>query len=247
MAKSEERLFEALDYDKPNKHKLTEKQYLVYSYLMSISWWNAQRKKNHYYVYKNSFVIKDICKILGITPPTWRNSIAALKKYHYISDTKVVWAEGSTEPTYETLPYYLIEIPNSFAPLNIHLIRFLINCQKSLKSSGNIVSVYSVLYKYWNYCKKNNKTCEITINQLKNLFAVKKGVEFTERFRLMLGIFSQYNLISMKPEQRKYHGMDYIAYVITDVRLDLSPEAEMVLNDMGGPNNIEEVVTALKE
>jgi hypothetical protein len=41
MYKNQERDFEALDYGKEEKAKLTAKQYLVYSYLMSISKWDA--------------------------------------------------------------------------------------------------------------------------------------------------------------------------------------------------------------
>jgi hypothetical protein len=41
MGKSQDRLFEALNYGKGEKAKLTTKQYLVYSYLISISKWDA--------------------------------------------------------------------------------------------------------------------------------------------------------------------------------------------------------------
>ena len=64
---SYDRDFEALDYGKAQKAKLTAKQYLVYSYLMYMSVWDAKSREDHYYVYKNSFKIKDACAIIGIS------------------------------------------------------------------------------------------------------------------------------------------------------------------------------------
>jgi hypothetical protein len=43
MAKNKDRYFEALDMKKRQWAKLTPKQYLVYSYLVSISKWNANK------------------------------------------------------------------------------------------------------------------------------------------------------------------------------------------------------------
>ena len=55
MSKSQDRWFEALDYQKKIKSTLTAKQYLVYSYLLSVSKWNPQDKEDHYYVYFNKY------------------------------------------------------------------------------------------------------------------------------------------------------------------------------------------------
>lgn len=54
-----QRQVEALSYEDKEKSVLTTKQYFVYAYLLSVSKWNANRKEDHYYVYKNSFMIKD--------------------------------------------------------------------------------------------------------------------------------------------------------------------------------------------
>ena len=53
LAKNKDRYFEALDMKKRQRAKLTAKQYLVYSYLVSISKWNANKAEQHYYTYKN--------------------------------------------------------------------------------------------------------------------------------------------------------------------------------------------------
>ena len=88
MSKSQDRLFEALNYGKGQKAKLTNKQYLVYSYLMSVSKWDSLDREHHYYVYKNSFVIKQVCEMLGISQPTWRSAIEKLVLEGYIENYK---------------------------------------------------------------------------------------------------------------------------------------------------------------
>lgn len=60
-----ERYFRVLDYEKKEKSPLTEKQYLVYAYLLSISKWNPL--ESHYYVYKNSFLVKEACALIDVS------------------------------------------------------------------------------------------------------------------------------------------------------------------------------------
>lgn len=79
-----QRYYKTIPYEKHEKGPLTEKQYLVYAYLLSISKWNPNEA--HYFVYKNSFKIKDAAELLGIAEKTWRNAITALKEKHYISE-----------------------------------------------------------------------------------------------------------------------------------------------------------------
>lgn len=148
MKRVEQRDFEALDYGRQAKAKLTAKQYLVYSYLMSISKWDSQDKESHYYVYKNSFVVNSACKLLGMTAPTWRAAIKKLTEEGYI---------------YQFDKYYIIDIPNSYAPLHINLIKTLVQFGSQIRNGGHIVSVYSVLYKFWKYQIDNNAQCVITI------------------------------------------------------------------------------------
>lgn len=229
MKKSEERNFEALDYGKKKKAKLTNKQYLVYSYLMSISKWDSKNKEAHYYVYKNSFLIKDACALLNISQPTWRSAIKKLQEEIYIFDMGT---------------YYEIKLPNTYAPLNIYLIKFLVNIGAQLKNGGDIVSVYSVLYKYLRYCEINNDQCEITISQLAMIFNSKRNSEILSKYRVMLGIFQTYNLIDLKTTKRNYNGIDYTAYIIKDVNLSLPEDIDR--NEAEVPVDISEIIKAIE-
>ena len=227
LGKSQERLFEALNYGKTEKAKLTTKQYLVYSYLMSVSKWDAQDKEKHYYVYKNSFLIKDVCVLLNISQPTWRSAIKKLKEKLYIQEFD---------------KYYIIDIPNTYAPLNINLIKFLLQFGSVIDNGGNIISVYSLIYRYYKFCCDNNQICEITINQLRKIFNTKSSKEVLTTYRLMIDIFEIYNLMEIDRVGKQFQGNPYLSYVVKNVNLNVSKD---LISDNGGPDNIENIIAAL--
>lgn len=227
MPKSQDRLFEALNYGKGEKAKLTAKQYLVYSYLMSISKWDSQDKEHHYYVYKNSFLIKDACAIIGISQPTWRGAIKKLREEFYIQEFD---------------RYYTIEIPNTYAPLDINLIKFLLPFGAAIDNGGNIISIYSVLYRCWKGAKDNGETCEITINQLRKLFNVNHDKKTLASYKLILILFEHYELIKVKKVGRHFQGNPYTGYIIEEVQLKLPENVEQ--DDMA-PDDISELLRNL--
>ena len=110
MAKNKDRYFEALDMKKRQRAKLTPKQYLVYSYLVSISKWNANKAEQHYYTYKNSYVLNNVCKDLGLSANTWRSSIKILEEKGYIETDGKNKLNPNKEITRETALYYLYAI-----------------------------------------------------------------------------------------------------------------------------------------
>ena len=222
-----DRDFEALDYGKQQKAKLTSKQYLVYSYLMYMSKWDAKSKEDHYFTYKNSFKIKDACETIGISQPTWRTAIEKLTKEDYIKD------EGYA---------YLIYIPNSYVPLHIDLIKYLTEFGSCVDNGGSIVSVYSVICKYWESTKNSSNGCEVTINQLYKIF-ISRGHKNSRRpFEIMMGIFQTTGLMSITEIPDVYRGEDYIRYKINYVCREL-PNG---LKTRGyGPDDITSIVEAL--
>lgn len=234
MGKCEERDFEALDYagfDGKTKAKLTCKQYLVYSYLMSISKWSPKDIYNntHYYVYKSSFKINDACNMLDITAPTWRNAIKKLIKEGYIRDRD---------------KYYTIKITDSFAPLNINLIKKLIDYGTQIEHGGWIVSLYSVLYKYLYYQNKCGYKCEVTISQLTKLFSNNPSLQMRRSVELMLALYQFWGLIDMQPIEREYYDNSYVGYIIKNVRLDL-PNKFKDDSKVKEPDDISQIIEAL--
>lgn len=200
---------------------------------MSISKWNAQTKETHYYVYKNSFMVKDAVKIIGITQPTWRSAIKKLIDERYIVD------EGD---------HYRIRLKKPYAPLHIDLIKALLPYGKELsiihKQGGNIIAVYSLLYLYWDSCQINSTECSITINQIKALFKSERTNATTMVYKMMLGIFQAYDLIHMTIRyQSSPDGKSYPLYTINKVRLELPKEME---NEEIGDSEITHILDAIK-
>lgn len=228
------RNFEALEVEKKQKQaRLTPKQYLVYSYLMSISKWNAQTKETHYYVYKNSFKIKDACEAIGISQPTWRSAIAKLEQEQYIKDMG---------------EYYKIRLKEPYAPLHIDLIKTLLPYGKELsaihKQGGNIIAVYSLLYRYWIGCQGNRSDCKITVNQIKAIFKSERTDITTRVYKMMLGIFEAYDLINMTIHyQAAPDGKPYPIYTIYNVKLELPKGME---NEEIGDSEINHILDTIK-
>lgn len=162
MSKSTQRYFESLNREKKQRATLTHKQYLVYTYLITLSKWNARDKEEHYYVYKNSFVIKEACGHLGITEPTWRAAIRKLRG-EKISNGKIYYTNDYIK---DEGNYYLIYIPKSYAALELDLIKLLMSYGVEMgkdRTSGHIVSVYSTIYNYYEICTNRDMDCILTI------------------------------------------------------------------------------------
>lgn len=211
---------------------------------MSISKWNANAREDHYYVYKNSFLVKDAVKIIGISQPTWRSAIAKLDELHYIKD------EGSR---------YRIRIRQPYAPLQIELIKYLVNYGRGLNTmtlideetgellknngqGGNIVAVYSLLWLYWQKCGKD--PCEISINQLKTIFKSKRDKATTQIYRLMIGLFQSSGLMAITYITKEGPGgYPNTYYKINYVNTDL-PVAIKNKND--GDDNVQEILKKIQ-
>ena len=211
MAKNKDRYFEALDMKKRQRAKLTPKQYLVYSYLVSISKWNANKAEQHYYTYKNSYVLNDVCKDLGLSANTWRSSIKILEEKGYIEI-------GRDEKGKEI--YYKLFIPYSYVALHIDVIKFLLRQQKRFKCGGHLISVYSLLYKCW----EKDSYCEFTLSQVMNTFTKTRTKDTYDDYRQMLSIFKGSGLMDFKVEQRLYKGIEYNCFCVNQMSLTMPTE-----------------------
>lgn len=226
--KSLERYFYALDYEKRIKTTLTKKQFLVYTYLMSISKWDSQSKEEHYYVYFNSFTVKDACSKIGISQPTWRTAIKKLQEEGLI-DICSSW--------------YKIHFPSTYAPLHIHLISFLLEFSAAINNSGNLVGVYATLYRYWKVCQDNGQKCCVSINQLLKLFEVHHYEATGKYYELLMGLFMTQGLMTISTNDKKYKGNLYTEYEIKFVNTQLPASIQ---EKTYGPDDVKEIVEALE-
>lgn len=219
------RKIEALPYGEEKEVRLTNKQYLVYAYLVSISIFNPFDSINQYYVYKKSFQIKNACKILNITQPTWRNAITALISNNYIVKNS---------------DYYTIKIPDDCVPLEVNLIKFLLKIGSQIETGGNIVEVYAEIFRYWKKCIENQDNCKITITKLKLPFTCQREKEVTSTYKLLLKVFDYFNLIEIK--KSKKNGALGNIYIIKNISSFLPKEVSDI-----SVEDIKKVLDSLKE
>lgn len=211
-----ERYFKVVDYEKRKKGPLTEKQYLVYAYLLSISKWNPT--ESHYFVYKNSFLVKDACELIGISQPTWRGALKKLDSEHYIH------IDNTTKS-------YRIYFDVSWAKLDLSLIKFLVESSYTFndKIGGICPSLYGVICRYWNISKQANQDCIVSLSQLSDLFFGERTKTHLFGIWTMLQIFQKLKLmyITEIPKTKK-NGDDYTAYRIDFVETKLSKEVQVL-------------------
>lgn len=228
-----ERYYKTIPYEKHQKGPLTEKQYLVYAYLLSISKWNPNEA--HYFVYKNSFKIKDAIEIIGISDNTWRRAIAALIKNSYISEN---------EKTKSYQIYYGID----YAALDINLIKLLIKYSKQFdKECGGIMpSLYSVLARYYAIC--NGEDVEFTLSSLCTLFFKERTKSHMRGIYIMLSLFQSLDLLGLKEIPHELNnGRSYYAYQIKWI--DNKPSKKMLQMEDSYENDkvIQEFLEGIKQ
>lgn len=211
-----ERYFKVIDYEKRKKGPLTEKQYLVYAYLLSISKWNTT--ESHYYVYKNSFLVKDACELIGISQPTWRKALEKLNEERYIHIDK-------------EKKCYKIYFDVSWARLDLSLIKFLVESSYTFndKIGGICPSLYGVICRYWNISKNTNQECFVILSQLSDLFFGERTKTHLFGIWTMLQVFQKLNLMQITEIPKKTKaGKDYTAYRIDFVETKITKEIQIL-------------------
>lgn len=247
---SNSRKYEALNI--VGMSTLTAKQYLVYAYLMSISIWNAQEKEGHYYVYKNSFMVKDVAKRLKMSENTWRSSVRELRRQGYIyyecePEEEIPLNKRKMKEKKGT-KFYIINFPEAYVPLDIELIKTLVAYGTSLSTAGGtIVSVYSMICRYYDYCqsKAGDKHCYLNIGQIRKVFSNERTQESGDVYRAMISIFQHLELVQVKTTKQFYKGGDYTRYEFIKPSLKLDPSH--YIDDNDGPDNIEDIIKSFGE
>lgn len=196
----------AFDYEDIPELRLTTNQYLVYSYLVSISF--RLKEINSNCINKQKLIIKDICEQLNISFPTWKNAIQLLL------DRKLI---------YEWKNYYVLTERKYFIPLDLDLIKLLINFGVE-NNCGNIVIVYSTLCKYLEKMRGEKRECAITITHLSKLFNNNREQKTMQKYRDMFVFFEKYDLIDFEIVKVNYNGIVFDSYKIHEIRNDLPEE-----------------------
>lgn len=209
------RFIKVMDYEQYKKGKLTEKQYLVYSYLLSIS---KQNLKNEYYIFKNDILVKDVCDLIRISQPTWRKALEKLEEERYINYNK----NGK---------YYQLYFNTDWIKLDISLIRVLIEYSQFLseKFGGIIIILYGTIYHYWKCQKENNNECIINLTQLSKLFFADTSKVHLDGILSILQLFKNLDLMKIE-EIQKNKNSTY--YKIVEIKTSSSIKAYKILKEI---------------
>ena len=112
---------DAIIHNKPesakNYKKITEKQWTVYYYLLSVSIYNHKDREDHRYVYKSSINISSVSKNLGIARSTFYTAIETLGKFDLVESYS---------------DYYILKLPKSYAEISRKLLSQLLSYRKEL-------------------------------------------------------------------------------------------------------------------
>lgn len=121
--------------------KLSDKQFTVYYYLLSISKFN-QYEENHRYVYKNSFNVQKACKMLGLSKSTFYKAIDALCDCDFVQKFK---------------DYYLLYAPHcKYADINLSILSGLLMFRKF--TGVDLIRTYLVLLNLYEIDSREVKT-----------------------------------------------------------------------------------------
>lgn len=97
--------------------KITEKQWTVYYYLLSVSIFNSRDSEDHRFVYKSSINISAVSKNLGVARSTFYAAIDKLEKVNLLKQYN---------------DYYTLKIPGHYTEISRELLSQLLSFRKTL-------------------------------------------------------------------------------------------------------------------
>lgn len=218
--------------------KLTDKQWGLYYYLLSISKYNPTHVDVHRYVYKNSFKIIDCCKFLGITKPTYYNSIQALKKNGIIVEFKDFFT--------------IAGLSANFADVNLCVLKGLLSLRKYI--GIDLLRIYLIFLKLQEI--DNRKFKVFTKRDIIEMLGHNSSEE--EHYYVidvLLNILRDWELIDFEREKKTYNFGILNVYVLNNVNKkskyleELSNEIDMELKldeeYVGVPPQIKEQIKSI--
>lgn len=193
-------------YTRDEKYfKLTDNQWTVYYYLLSISRFN--KEEMHRYIYKNSFSITETSKRLGISKQTFYNSLATLKKRGLI----VIM---------ENWNYYVIpNVYEDFADIKLYILEGLLAIRKFV--GIDLLRTYLIFTKIQELDKRTIKT--FTRRNIVDLLGnyVNEKMNYY-RVECYIAILSSWGLIEVEEKKIISQFGGITGYVLKKVNLDSS-------------------------
>lgn len=169
-------------HSKFNYNKITDKQWSVYYYLLSISNWNEERKEDHRYVYKDKLNISAASRTLGIGRDTIYRALRCLEEYSLIY----------------TMDYqYYIPTPEVYAEVNLKTVQFLLKFRKFI--GIDLLRTYLILRKYYSLCKKDGKIKYFVKKEIIDLLGHSTSdTSFYHLVEIYLSLLEKWGLVELK-------------------------------------------------
>ena len=178
--------------------KLTEKQWLVYYYLMSICKWNGKDNERHYFIYENAMNISAAARLLSISRPTFYKALENLQKMN------IVIKEEN---------FYIIRIPEIYAAVDQKTITFLLQFQKYL--GVELIRTYVILSRIYQH-----QELEQWFNKATLIAILDHNIQdssYYPQIELYLGFLSYWGLVGLKQEIRLENTGRHKYYSITEI------------------------------
>ena len=208
MEKNYSRKFPAARSKEKEFIKLTSKQWSIYYWLVIKSYWNGDKKEDHYYLYRSSFSYSDIKKDLKITDNrTIKAALNKLELYNKICITKDI-----------------ISLPNPdlYTYLSINLTKYLLNLCVAANLSSELIVIYSILKRLKELDRKNNKNTTFTLKLLVKLLGHNENDKKSYALmKIIISLLIGENLIKISQTVKKNRGGEYIEYTLWEISEDI--------------------------
>ena len=185
--------------NKKEMWKLTQKQWLIYYWVLAHSYWNPD--ENYYYIYKEKMPSSLIQKEVGVTAPTIRSAVAKFlelgifEQHFYIQDA------------------YILTRPIIYTSLDTNIIKFCLGFHEFFGS--DLITFYAILRRLYVL----EKVVKFNLSEFAMLMGCFKQNVDKSKIHLMLGLCSLCGLITV---EEKFHtnrmGQEVNAFIVTEVK-----------------------------
>ena len=212
--------------------KITSKQWQVYYYLLSISYYDSQNIENHRYVYKKDFSVSAAAKFLGISRPTIYTALSNLKEIGLVREREEV---------------YLLYARN-WTKINKETLKDLLCFSQKTSKRIDILRIYLILKKIDELAKESKDKCftkKDLITFLGHNITTSSDYEDMTGY---LALLTYFNFIELKSHTDYKEGLGkFIVYHIQKINevTDKKDELKCIMSGIDGsatPDYIKEVL-----
>lgn len=207
--------------NKKDMWQLTQKQWLVYYWILAHSFWNPQ--ENHYYIYKDRMKSGEIQRGVGVTAPTVR---AAIEKLQTVGALSV-------HPYIETA--YILNRPTIYTSLDTDILKFLLSFHEFFGS--DLVTLYAILRRLWVL----EGTVHFNLSQFAIVMGMLKQNVSKQQLYLMLILYKSAGLAKIdKKTHNNTLGQEVTTFYVSEVKDIATPTIRNLFNSESQEIDIEQ-------